>query len=83
MITQTKIVEVQPDSKLDDLLDQADKAPLRIERNGVQYLVTRDPDDPFAYYDPKRALEGLEKSRGALKGVDIEKLKADLREQRG
>jgi hypothetical protein len=45
--------------------------------------VTREIDDPSAYYDPERALESLQKSFGMLCGIDVEALKAELREQRG
>jgi hypothetical protein len=33
-------------------------------------------------YDPEKVREGLRKSAGALKGVDIEALKQDIRDQR-
>jgi hypothetical protein len=39
--------------------------------------------DIWADYDPEKAREGLRKSAGALKGVDIEALKRDIRDQRG
>jgi hypothetical protein len=74
---------VQPDSEVDKLLDQADEAPLLIERSGVRYRVTREIDDPSAYYDPERALESLQKSFAMLYGIDVGALKAELREQRG
>jgi hypothetical protein len=34
-------------------------------------------------YNPDKAREGIRKSAGALKGVDIAALKQDIREQRG
>jgi len=39
--------------------------------------------DIWADYDPEKAREGLRKSAGALKGVDITALKQDIRAQRG
>ena len=39
--------------------------------------------DIWADYDPKKAIEGIRKSRGALKGVDRETLQREIREQRG
>jgi hypothetical protein len=83
MGTETKTIVVEPDSEIGRLLKQADEQPLLVQKNGVRYRVSREVDDPFANYDPERALEALRKSAGALKGVDIEKLKAELREQRG
>jgi hypothetical protein len=38
--------------------------------------------DIWADYDPEKAREGLRKSAGALKGVDTEALKIDIRNQR-
>ena len=38
--------------------------------------------DIWADYDPEKAREGLRKSAGALKGVDIAALQRDIRDQR-
>jgi hypothetical protein len=38
--------------------------------------------DIWADYDPEKAREGLRKSKGALKGVDTEALKKDVKNQR-
>jgi hypothetical protein len=82
MVVQTNAIAVQSEDEVGQLLKQADEAPLFLERNGVRYRVSREPDDLFADYDPERVRIALEESRGALAGVDIEALKADLREQR-
>jgi hypothetical protein len=37
----------------------------------------------WANYDPKKAIAGIRKSKGALKGVDRDTLQKDIREQRG
>jgi hypothetical protein len=42
----------------------------------------RQPDI-WADHDPEKTREGLKKSAGALKGVDIAALKRDIRDQRG
>jgi hypothetical protein len=39
--------------------------------------------DIWQDYDPKKAIEGIRKSRGALKGVDRDTLQREIREQRG
>jgi hypothetical protein len=36
-----------------------------------------------ADYDPKKVIEGIRKSKGALKGVNRAALPKDIREQRG
>jgi hypothetical protein len=84
MVTPTRTVVVAPDSEVGKLLEQADQAPLVIERNGARYRVVREPDavDPFADYDPVEARAALNRVFGILSGVDREALKAELREQR-
>jgi hypothetical protein len=39
--------------------------------------------DIWATYDPKKAIEGIRKSAGALQGVDRDRLQREIREQRG
>jgi hypothetical protein len=39
--------------------------------------------DIWATYDPKKAIEGIRKSTGALQGVDRDTLQKEIREQRG
>jgi hypothetical protein len=39
--------------------------------------------DIWAHYDPKKAIEGIRKIRGALQGVDSDTLHKEIREQRG
>jgi hypothetical protein len=58
-----------------------------VEKDGVLFRLEAEeaPQKPdiWANYDPEKVREGLRKSAGALKGVDIEELKRDIREQRG
>jgi hypothetical protein len=37
----------------------------------------------WAKYDPKKAIEGIRKSAGAIQGVDRDTLQREIREQRG
>jgi hypothetical protein len=37
----------------------------------------------WANYDPKKAIDGIRKSKGALQGVDRDALQKETREQRG
>jgi hypothetical protein len=39
--------------------------------------------DIWQNYDPEKAIEGIRKSKGALKGVDRETLQREIRDQRG
>jgi hypothetical protein len=56
-----------------------------VEKDGILFRLEPEekPQDIWANYDPKKVREGLRKSAGALKGVDIEALKRDIRDQRG
>ena len=38
--------------------------------------------DIWTNYDPEKAIEGIRKSRGALQGVDRDRLQREIREQR-
>lgn len=82
MATAQKTITVQPGSELAGILEQAAEGPLVLEKNGTRFRLTREPEDLFANYDPERTRAALERSRGALQGVDVEELKRDLREQR-
>jgi hypothetical protein len=39
--------------------------------------------DIWENYDPKKAIEGIRKSAGAIQGVDRDTLQREIREQRG
>jgi hypothetical protein len=39
--------------------------------------------DIWQHYDPKKAIEGIRKSKGALQGVARDTLQREIREQRG
>jgi hypothetical protein len=58
-----------------------------VEKDGVLFRLEAEeaPQKPdiWANYDPEKVREGLRKSAGALKGVDIEALKRDIQDQRG
>jgi hypothetical protein len=55
-----------------------------VEKDGMLFRLEpeKKPQDIWANYDPEKVREGLRKSAGALKGVDIEALKRDIRDQR-
>src|SRR5207253_413729 len=71
----------------------ADGEPRVIVRDGetVAVLVTpkdyaslaHDETDIWANYDPERVREGMRAAAGALRGVDLDELRRDLREGRG
>jgi hypothetical protein len=86
MYLQPKRIKVEPGSELARLLEEANEAPLLLEKDGVLYQVTPSGREAiWADYDPERVRAGLRESAGALSGVDTEQLLADIhasREQR-
>ena len=57
-----------------------------VEKDGMLFRLepeeTPQKLDIWANYDPEKVREALRKSAGALKGVDIDALKQDIRDQR-
>ncbi|MGH2560520.1 MAG: hypothetical protein ACRDJH_15770 [Thermomicrobiales bacterium] len=80
MATELKTIIVEPDSELAAVVEQAADEPIRLEKNGQRFRLTREADDPMANYDPERARAALDRVFGILSGVDVEELKRDLRE---
>lgn len=77
----TDTITLNADDELARSLAAAAGKPVIVACNGVRYRI--EPEDPFAFYDPEKVRAALHKSAGALKGVDVEQLRADLREARG
>jgi hypothetical protein len=68
-------ITIDPDSELGRALDQATGEPIVLLRDGTRFLVTRDPDDPWANYDPEKVLEGLYEIAGTLSPAEGERMK--------
>jgi hypothetical protein len=87
-LNQPKRIKVEPGSELARLLEEANKTPLLLEKDGLLYHVTASgpkEKDIWADYDPQRVRAGLTESAGALSGVDRKQLLEDIhasREQR-
>lgn len=69
------------DEALANLLEQAAGQPVIVEANGVRYRI--EPEDPFAFYDPEKMRAAIHAGAGALKGLDVEQFRKDIREARG
>ncbi len=94
MLPTRKTIRVEPGSEIDRLLEQTGGTPVELEQRGVRYRITRvsepagsrpvvaDERDIWAGYDPERLRRVLRTSAGALRGVDSDRLKRDLAEQR-
>ncbi len=54
MAKEPLTITIDPDSELGRALDQTAGEPIVLLRNGMRFRVTRDPDDPWANYDPEK-----------------------------
>ena len=75
MASEPKTVEVAPGSELDRWLDEAERTPLRLVRNGVSFRLAREEEDPWAGYDPEVAIAGMRAVAGTWSVSDAETLK--------
>ena len=82
MTAALRTITVEPDSEVAQVLEQAKEAPILIETQGTRFRVIRDGDDLFANYDPERARAAADRMFGTLKGIDVEKFLAELKEER-
>ena len=75
MAKEPLTISIDPDSELGRALDQTAGEPIVLLRNGARFRVTRDPDDPWANYDPEKVLEGLHEIAGTLSPAEADRMK--------
>jgi hypothetical protein len=78
VLRASRTIHVSEDSELARALEEVDEIPLRLEKDGVLYRVSREDEDLWASYDPAAALAGMADAAGALSPEDGERLKAYL-----
>ena len=78
MVAGPKVITVEPDSDLGRILDEATERGAVLEKGGIRFRILREPAQ-----ETDQAWDALQRSFGILKGIDRERLKAELREQRG
>ena len=71
-------ITIDPDSELGRALGDTDGTPVILERNGARFLVTRDPDNLWANYDPEKIRAGLRKFAGMLTPEEGERIKETI-----
>jgi len=76
MADTVRTIHVPPESELARLLDEARDAPLRLEKDGVTYRLSREEEDVWANYDPEAVHEALRTAAGTLTPQEGEELKA-------
>ncbi len=84
MARELKKVHVKPGSELARLLDEADVAPLILERNGERYRLNREEEkeDIWAGYDPEKVRKALAETAGSWADIDTDALIADIHRAR-
>ena len=75
MSTGPRTITIDPDSELGRALEASEESPIILVRDGARFRVTRDPDDPWASYDPAAFLEGLYAIAGTLSPAEGERMK--------
>jgi hypothetical protein len=66
MADKSLTITVDPESDLGRALDESDATTAVLVKDGARFRVVRDPDDPWATYDPESVLEGLREIAGTL-----------------
>ena len=66
MTKEPLTITIDPDSELGRALVETDGLPIVLERNGARFRVTREPDDPWANYDPEKVRAALRAVAGTL-----------------
>ena len=83
MATETKVINVAPESELGRFLEEIGEAPVVLEKDGERYVLAREAaHDIWADYDPEKVRQALLQSAGALAGIDRESLLNDIRAAR-
>ena len=79
MATETKVINVAPESELGRFLEEIGEAPVVLEKDGERYVLAReDAHDIWADYDPEKVRQALLQSAGALADIDRESLLSDI-----
>lgn len=85
MATTEKTIAVEPGGEIDRLLAEADGAALILVRDGVRYRLHRDEPggestraDPWANYDPNKALAGMLEAAGSISEAEADEMIANI-----
>ena len=80
MATETKVINVAPESELGRLLAEIGEMPVILERDGERYVLAREAAHvTWADYDPEKVRQALlQSARCLLADIDRESLLSDL-----
>jgi hypothetical protein len=77
MTAEAKPIKITPDSRVTDLLAEADKGPLVLEQNGVRYRLSREEENLWANYDAEKVQAMLD-AIGSWSDLDADALVQDV-----
>jgi hypothetical protein len=66
MVREANIIHVEPDSELGRLLDRANGTPVRLEKDGIRYTLSRGDADLLEDYDPEHFRKVLDEVAGSI-----------------
>lgn len=75
MAQEVKTIKVDNDVDLAEVLDVARSRPVRLEKDGVTYTLTRDEEDMWAGYDPDKVLAAIDAMAGTITPEEGERWK--------
>lgn len=81
MSEEPELIRIGDDSNLQTILESIGQDSVVIEHRGVRYRVHResleiaDDENPFAGYDPERALAGMQAAAGSWSDIDADEMK--------
>ena len=79
MLDEPKVMKVVAGSEIDRLLDEAEAAPLILERNGTRFRLSKEAkEDIWAGYDPQAARKALDETAGSWADLDTDKMIEDI-----
>ncbi len=80
-----KVIHVKEATTLAEVLSEAVREPVIVERNGDTFEVhaVATGADPFAHYDAEAAIAALDRLAAQFHIVDAEQWKAEIRAARG
>ena len=78
MAREPRTITIDSDNELGKALAEPDNSPIILVRNGTRFRVTRDPEDPWANYDPEKVREGLRKVAGLRTEEEADRIKEEI-----
>jgi hypothetical protein len=82
MVRNPRPIPITEETDLRDLLDEAGRGPVLLERDGERFRLVREEDDINYEPDPERVRKVLDETVGGWADLDIDAIIADIYEAR-